>query len=381
MSGEAKEAGCSHLPGVGETERLLLQAAILPAPAAERAWERFCRLTPDIEKATDAAYGYFPAIAARLAGEPERIEHFSRLQSVLRHSWARRQLVLSRLLPVFGKLAERKIDFILLKGLGISFSYRPYRGERYLVDAGLLVQAEQERAALTLLQEAGWGIEAGGASPETRLSFAGGESLTVQTQLFPGYTPAAAQTGVWRRAVPGGFPGAAWRILDPLHQFLEACHRASPRSALLEANPGLLDAVHALTPGFPWRRLEPVAHRWGVVAPVRRVLLALAETGFALPDEVVSHWRELRLEADDRALLAARLGELESLPAVRRYRSRERTRELARGYLQHAEPAGFLAFWRGAAACAGREHHLRAYNRRAYFYGVILRGYLRKRRG
>ncbi len=386
--------------GVGE--RLLLRAAILDQPRAEAAWKEFCRLEPDIEKLENGLYRYFPLIAGKLAGATKPVTHVSRLQSVSRHSWARRQQELAKLIPLFQEFEKQGIEFVLLKGLALSFFYRPYRGESSGFEAGLLLREEDLRRALPVWKAQGWSasptmeddIGAGRRlrlGPEIVLRRNEGENLSLHPRLFRGPILPRARESLWRKAGTVEILGARIKLLHPLHQFLETCARGVRQR---EAFPWLTDAAQLLGGGVPWRRLELVAHHFGVVASLRRTLLALDELGFSLPPETVKYWRgmvtgnefaedgfehEQRLiELDGRLRYAeARINRIEGSPPLRRHHVSQRTQFLAEDFLRHRRGVGLVKLWRESIACMRSEHHLRPYNRRARFLWLVTRGHWR----
>jgi hypothetical protein len=375
------------------SEKLLLQSAILPLPRAHAAWEEFCRVNPDPEKLDHEAFQYFPAIADKLKDWTDRTPHYSRLRSVQRHSWAQRHQFLLRLQPLLQRFEKGQMEMILLGSLGLSFLYQPYRGECAQLDRRFLVPGEARERARLILAAEGWTPLPETSGQAVEVFSCGKESLTLQSELFPGAGLPSAQASIWRKAREIAAQGSRIKILHRDHSFLLVCAQGAEQPA--RVYPWLTDAAHLLSLGVPLRRLEVLAHRYGVLAEVRATLLALHDSGLALPPDFMKAWRDMRFEnpgqpdVRDEArfsslegrlrLVEARINRVEGSPPLQRHHSREKTRLLVMNFLRENEGAGLFTLYSRSFSFMRSEHHFRAYNRRARFLGLMTRGYFRRR--
>ena len=281
-------------------EVLLLQAGLWDPKRARTAWEEFCGKIDDIEVLDVGLYGLFPILAANLEEFGSTLLHADYYQSSLRHSWAKSHRFLSLILPVLRGLKEGGVDYLLLRGVALSYAYYGHGGARPNIDLGLLLPPAQVAKAFHLLLRLGC-LAKVPIRPEDEAGLIryGYESVwllpnkmefRVRWHLVQGCLYEADGARVWEQAQDCALPGLPTRTPGTINQFVEICLADYHGAYLLR----LADAAMVLREGKPdGAALEARARSLQRLQPVREMILELAHYDLGVSAEMTSHWRGL----------------------------------------------------------------------------------------
>ena len=323
--------------------RLLLHAALDPAPAALAAWQAWQAGGGTLAGTDRETFTLLPLVHRNLPRGAISEEDAGRLAGTLRRTWFLHQLQGRAVAPVLRGLGERGIEAMAIKGAAVA-ARLPHGGAlRPMFDTDLLVRSEDVAAAQAVLHEHGFA----GAAPER------GRSLlhAAQYQTADGrlldlhWRPlhfAGDDHRLWAGAVAGALHGAPVRLPAIEDVVLHACvHGRGLQAARLQWAADVVLTLRHAGGAFDWDRLlrEAGARRLGAV--VRPALELIAEEfGDLVPPDVTSRARGLASTPYDRALQRLVVAERPALP-VRYAYLWETYRRHARLHGRRPDPAGF----------------------------------------
>jgi hypothetical protein len=214
-----------------DDERLLLRAALLAGPDAERAW-RVLRPRFDIETLSPEQHRILPLLWRNLARVGIEDPIAPRLKGVYRNTWVRNQLLFHDMAIVLEAFRAADVPTLVLKGGAlISTCYRD-PGLRQMVDFDVLVPPVQAAAAMHVLAETGWRhlpVTRSALGWLTRIPHIGPreDELDLHWDILRRFVePGGAESRTstfWERSVPIEVAGASTRALAPADQLLHAC--------------------------------------------------------------------------------------------------------------------------------------------------------------
>lgn len=153
-AGTQRGAGPGGRWSPGPAREDLLRAALLRGAPAIDAWERW-KAGGGPAREDPPSRRLLPFLHAKLrdAGHPDA----AALQSLHLHTWAQGEVLRGLSRPVLQAFADRKIDFVVLKGVAlVELAYGGDGGARPFGDVDVLVPPEQVDDALAALAELGW---------------------------------------------------------------------------------------------------------------------------------------------------------------------------------------------------------------------------------
>ncbi len=249
---------------VTASERLLLDALLLPSAAAEDAWRNW-RASTDLDSLDKGSFHLLPALTGRmpdwLANEPQR----AILLGICRRAWSQNQLQRKLLADAVQVLVAAGIERVAATGPIVwGALYWPVGAIRPIGMVDLLIEPAVVRPAFEALSQAGW--KALNGIPDTgkkQFHFAAG--TTVQS-------PSGGHVRVHWRALPNTDLSLQRPVFPPLEALrpdLVAPYTIPPEQSLVAA----LGGVHE--DGIDWRfdALMICRHaglRWDKVAALLR---------------------------------------------------------------------------------------------------------------
>ncbi len=147
-----------------ETDRLLLQALLLPDQPAQAAWQAWAARV-QLDDVGGAAFHLLPALYQRLADHAWPSPDLARLKGISRKTWYENQMRQSTLQALLAGLSEAGITPLLLRGAipsGLATTQPTTRDNGALACAVAIGQAQPALEALTRL---GWQTGVPGARP------------------------------------------------------------------------------------------------------------------------------------------------------------------------------------------------------------------------
>jgi hypothetical protein len=283
------------VPVWDQRERLLLVAAIGDPGDAEVAYERW-RASVDLQELEGAAIRVLPLLAERaelVADHPVNRQ----IAKVVRFSWLKSQLLLTRLLPSIEALREADVPVMLTKGAAVVQHTHGKLHLRPMNDLDVAVpRGKAGRAAALLVR---LGLEAPAMPARTRgapilqhvhaLAFTDPESqaeLDLHWQVLHGSLHRDASTEFWARASEGDLRGTPVKVLareDTLVQVIAHGQRWNIERPLV----WVTDAALLLRDrtDVEWELVADVAGRHRVAAVVAEGLAGLRELAPSLLPE------------------------------------------------------------------------------------------------
>ena len=138
------------------SQRLLLEAALLDPPAAERAWRKWYAEF-ELESPEEASFRLLPLVfrnLKRCGGGPW--PQWEKLRGIHRLAWSRNQWLFHHVRPLAEELTDAGIPVMLLKGAALTLRVYPDLGARPMQDVDLMVPSGRAAEAFSLLERRGW---------------------------------------------------------------------------------------------------------------------------------------------------------------------------------------------------------------------------------
>jgi len=144
--------GCLPTP----SQRLLLEAALLKPPAAERAW-RDWYAEHQLEAPDEGSFRLLPLVFCNL----ERCggglwPQWEKLRGIHRLAWSRNQWLFHHVRPLAKELADAGIPVMVVKGAALTLRVYPDAGARPMQDVDLMVPSARAAEAFEIFERRGW---------------------------------------------------------------------------------------------------------------------------------------------------------------------------------------------------------------------------------
>lgn len=138
------------------SQRLLLEAALLDPPAAERAWREWYAKY-QLESPDEGSFRLLPLVFRNL----ERCDggpwpQWEKLRGIHRLAWSRNHWLFHQVRPLVEELTDAGIAVMLLKGAALTMRVYPDVGARPMQDVDLMVPSTRAAEAFALLERRGW---------------------------------------------------------------------------------------------------------------------------------------------------------------------------------------------------------------------------------
>jgi Uncharacterised nucleotidyltransferase len=139
-----------------EKQRLLLRAALLDAPDAERALAEWTR-TVDFDDIDHGSTRLVPLLYRNLIRLGLEHADLERMKGIYKRSWYSTLLLVHRAAPIIEALQREGVDCVIMKGLGLrELAYSNDLASRPVSDADVLVAPAHAAHAISLLEQ--WGF-------------------------------------------------------------------------------------------------------------------------------------------------------------------------------------------------------------------------------
>jgi hypothetical protein len=292
-------------------QELLLRACLAPEEEALAAWERWCA-TSDLDAIEEESFRHLPLAWYRLQKVAARDRTFEIAKGVYRRAWYRNQLLFRGLNDVLDRLADERIDVLLLKGTSLATRFYPSPATRPMGDIDLLVPHREAARAVDVLRRDGWRPVK--RTPTSRLvGYAHAVSL-IQGQtnldlhwnaLWPQRRPEVDRP-FWERAQRIEQAGRPVHVLAPTDELFHACMHGARLSqnayswAPLPLIRWITDAfMIARSSDVDWPRIGELAERFHARLHLRDAFSCLRRLGFAVPDDLLAEWTRVSSPADE----------------------------------------------------------------------------------
>jgi hypothetical protein len=214
----------------------LLRAALLDGPAAASAFAAW-RQGLDIN---DIDYGWsrlLPLVQRNLARSGLDDPWLPRMKGIRRLYWVRNLTLLHRVRPVLAALAAAGIPVILLKGAGITASFRDSVDLRPMDDVDIMVPPDRLAQVVDMMATLGWRPKemppCSAAEMSALTHTAGwpfvdsdGTELDLHWRALNLDGRIGNDLGFWQRATPARLAGQQALVLAPADQLLHVCVHA-----------------------------------------------------------------------------------------------------------------------------------------------------------
>ncbi|MEW6303751.1 MAG: nucleotidyltransferase family protein [Verrucomicrobiota bacterium] len=218
---------CGFLPTPEQQQ--LLRACLLRDEAAVSAWRQW-RASADLDHLDAGSNRLLPLLYRNLArlGVPD--PEMARLKGIYRYYWSKNHLLFHDAGELAGRLQQRGIPVLLLKGAALVVAHYQDPGVRPMADVDLLVPSAQAQAAADCLRESGWRLKDGVSFEELmRCSYAGvfanarGQEIDLHWFALPEGRQPGADAHFWDASAPANLGNAAVRCASPADLLLHVC--------------------------------------------------------------------------------------------------------------------------------------------------------------
>lgn len=293
------------------SQELLLNACLAEESAAIAAWERWCATT-DLDRGDEESFRHLPFAWHRLQNRVRRDRTLAIAKGVYRQSWYRNQLLLRTLGGVLDALGAAGIEAMLLKGTSLATRYYPNPATRPMVDIDILVPHPAAERAFAVLASDGW-RPVKRTPAKDLIGYAHAISFVREqtnldlhwNALWPQRT-ADADRPFWQDAIRIDHQGRAAWVLAPSDELFHACMHGARLSqnayswAPFRLIRWITDAfMIARRSDIDWARVAALAERYHARLHLRDAFLCLRHLGFAVPEELLSEWAQVRSPADE----------------------------------------------------------------------------------
>ena len=298
------------LPTPAET--LLLQAALLPGPAAIEAW-RTWRQAVDFDAIDLGSRRLLPLLFDNLSQLGVQDPILAKYEGLKKLHWYHNRLLSHQLQSILAAFAAADLPAMPVKGCALNLLGYFQPGQRPMTDLDIVVPQARAFNAATILESLGWQFDSTQNRPltldEVRFSahgkFAKGKVLIVElhwespTQFLRGPAPGDA----WQRSLPAQFQGHPCRVLNPADQLLHVCSHGAAANAIAPIR-WAADALSLIrASNIDWPDFVSQSKRHRLVPFVREPLRFLAEKLDApIPSETISRLDTAKLSRAERAL-------------------------------------------------------------------------------
>jgi len=273
-------------------QELLLKGALLNGLPALLAWQEWSQ-TLDLNRLDYASRRLLPLLYHNL--KAQKIDHpfTDEFRSLYLDTWAKNQMLFSKISPLLQSLREAGIDTLILKGAGFIVRYYKDFGLRPMNDFDILVPTRQVNEAIVLLRHLGWTQQEKTSDKSLPMYLSTRHALVflnpakyeldlhwhvLKECLAPG-----ADKDFWEGALPIEINGVQTQVLNPVDDLFHTCIHGVRWN---ETPPirWIADAVTIMNShvSIDWDHLIQQAEKRRLSFPLRHALTYLADQ-FAAP--------------------------------------------------------------------------------------------------
>ena len=299
------EAGCWPTPN----QELLLRAALLQGEPALAAWNEW-RRTVNIDVIDYGSHRMVPQLYRNMQRHGIKDPLMERMKGVYRYYLYKNELLMHRIGSLLTAFADAGIQTMVLKGAALIPLYYKETGLRPMLDADVLVHAQQAEQAMEVLAKSQWKPFRFG-QPRSRIPIvhstpfedSGGRQMDLHWHLFWECFNAGEDRDYWETAVPIKVGGAQTLALGPTDQLLHTCWHGARWNEVPPIR-WVADATAILGASakeIDWQSLTKKAQRHRIVLPVKDSLEYLKKKFDApVPDTVLRSLSAVRISKMER---------------------------------------------------------------------------------
>lgn len=298
------EAGCWPTPH----QELLLRAALLQGEPALEAWNEWRRKV-NLDVIDYGSHRMVPQLYRNMQRHGVKDPLMERLKGVYRYYLYKNEILMHRIGSLLTAFEEAQIQTMVLKGAALIQLYYRESGLRPMLDADVLVHANQAEQAMEVLTTLKWKPRI--PQPQNRIPIIhstpfedeGGRQVDLHWHLFWECFNAGADDDLWENAIPIKIGGAQTLALNPTNQLLHTCwhgarwNEVPPIRWVADA----MSILGASSAEIDWDSLFQKARRHRIVLPVKDSLEYLKKKFDApVPDTVLESLSAVRISAIER---------------------------------------------------------------------------------
>lgn len=293
-------------------QELLLKVLLCDGPEWQNHWMRWSG-SSDIDALDNGSYGLLPLLYRKLQQAGVDYLRLNGLKGAYRKNWVRNHQLFNQAVPAMESLHGAGIPIMLLKGAALTLQVYGDFGLRTMRDIDVLVPTERTRAALAILQEAGWTfIRDKLPDDEDFLNFhhalyfknANGHELDLHRKSLIHCMAEDADVDFWSSSEPVLVDDIPCRVMNPADQLLHVLAHGAVRNPIPPIR-WVADAVWILRryPDLDWRRLIQQTEKRQLALPLRATLDYLSGIiGAPVPADVRDRLHRMQVSPESRAL-------------------------------------------------------------------------------
>jgi Uncharacterised nucleotidyltransferase len=298
------EPGCWPTPD----QELMLRAALLPRELALDSWNEW-RRNVNIDVIDYGSHRMIPQLYRNLQRHGVKDPVMDRLKGVYRYYLYKNEILMHRVGALLVAFEKAGIQTMVLKGAALIQLYYRETGLRPMLDADVLVHAQQAEQAMELLTRLQWKPRY--SQPQMRIPIihstpfedGGGRQVDLHWHLFWECFNANDDDDYWENAVPIQIGGVQTLALNPTDQLLHTCwhgarwNEVPPIRWVADA----MTIIGASAAEIQWSSLLKKAQRHRIVMPVKDSLEYLKKTFDApVPETLLKSLSAVRISKIER---------------------------------------------------------------------------------
>jgi hypothetical protein len=290
----------------GETQELLLKAALWEGDAALSAW-RAWQVVDSVTDTDQDSGRLFPLLWRNLRALGVDDPDVATLKSAYRHQWVVNQIRMRDAGRALRVLGDAGIETMVLKGAALAGLHYRDLGARPMYDVDILVRPDRARAAAQALLVAGW-TQPLPLDLKVLLAVTHGTAFqtptetTIDLHWYALWSP-ATDDDFWSAAESVDVAGVRTFAQCPADQLLQVCvHGAWAHPPPVRWVADAFTVIRS-TPDLDWDRVLERAQARTVTLPLREALHYLQERfGAPVPESILEHLDRIRCGVLERAV-------------------------------------------------------------------------------
>jgi Uncharacterised nucleotidyltransferase len=299
------EAGCWPTPD----QELLLRAALLQREPALESWNEW-RRSVDIDVLDYGSHRMIPQLYRNLQRHGVKDPLMERLKGVYRYYLYKNEILMHRIGALLAAFEDAGIKTLVLKGAALIQLYYRESGLRPMLDADVLVHAQQAEQAMELLTRLQW-KSVHYTRPQMRIPIlhstpfedGGGRHVDLHWHLFWECFNGNDDQEYWEKAIPIQIGGVQTLALNPTDQLLHTCwhgarwNEVPPIRWIADA----MAIINGSADEIDWTSLLNKAKKHRIIMPVKDSLEYLKKTFDApVPDTLLTSLSAVRISKIER---------------------------------------------------------------------------------
>ena len=299
------EAGCWPTPD----QELMLRAALLQREPALEAWNEWKR-NVNIDVIDYGSHRMVPQLYRNLQRHGVKEQLMERFKGVYRYYLYKNEILMHRIGSLLAAFEDAGIETMVLKGAALIQLYYRESGLRPMLDADVLVHANQAKQAMELLTKLRW-KPVRYTQPQMRIPIlhstpfedGGGRQVDLHWHLFWECFNASDNDDYWTNSIPIKIGGVQTLALSPTDQLLHTCwhgarwNEVPPIRWIADA----MAIMGASAEEIDWARLFKKAQKHHIVMPIKDTLTYLKKTFDApIPDTLLKSLSAIRISKIER---------------------------------------------------------------------------------